>query len=224
VDEKLKSEKHRVSKILIAHGAMTQITEEREEHIYTIRNRDALARAIVIEHPARQGWKLADGAEPAESSASFHRFLLNADPQKITVLSVKEYRPMSTRYELTNVSDNEIDFFLSQNTINSEVEKVLRRIAEQKNTIAALDAEIVARKTQISGIAEDQQRVRENMKALKGSAEEKALVERYARQLNDQEDRVQSLQHEISELRQKRDASQKALTEMIDALELEARL
>jgi hypothetical protein len=36
VFEKLKSEKHRVSKILIAHGAMTQVTEEREEHIYTI--------------------------------------------------------------------------------------------------------------------------------------------------------------------------------------------
>jgi hypothetical protein len=42
--------------------------------------------------------------------------------------------------------------------------------------------------------------------------------------LNDQEDRLQSLEHEISELRQKRDAAQRALTEMIDALELEARL
>jgi cell division protein FtsB len=224
VDEKQKSEKQKITKVVIAHGAMTQMTEEREEHIYTIRNRDTSARTVVIEHPARPGWKLGDGTEPVESTASFHRFRLNADPRKTTIVSVKEYRPISTRYELTNVSDEEIAFFVSQNAVNAEVEKVLRRVAGQKNAIAVFDADIAARKAQMSSIAEDQKRVRENMKALKGSSEEKALVERYARELNDQEDRVQFLQHEISDLQQKRDASQKALTEMIEGLELEATL
>src|SRR3984885_9726233 len=70
VDEKQKSEKQKITKIVIAHGTMTQVTEEREEHIYTIRNRDTSERTVVIEHPARQGWKLADGMEPAESTAS----------------------------------------------------------------------------------------------------------------------------------------------------------
>jgi archaellum component FlaC len=224
VDAKQKSERQKITKVVIAHGAMTQMTEEQEEHIYTIRNRDTSARTVVIEHPARPGWKLADGTEPAESTASFHRFRLDADPKKTTIVSVKEYRPISTRYELTNVSDDEIAFFVSQNSINAEVEKVLRRVVGQKNSIAAFDADIAARKAQVSGIAEDQKRVRENMKALKGSAEEKALLQRYARELNDQEDRVQSLQHEVSGLQQKRDAAQKALTEMIEGLELEATL
>jgi len=224
VDEKQKSEKQKIAKVVIAHGAMTQMTEEREEHIYTIRNRDASARTVVIEHPARQGWKLVDGTEPAESTASFHRFRLIADPKKTTIVSVKEYRPISTRYELTNVSEDEIAFFVSQKAINAEVEKVLRRVVAQKDTIAAFDADIAARKSQMAGIAEDQKRVRENMKALKGSSEEKALVERYARELNDQEDRVQSLQHEITDLQQKRDAAHKALNEMIEGLELEATL
>jgi seryl-tRNA synthetase len=76
----------------------------------------------------------------------------------------------------------------------------------------------------MSGVAEDQQRVRENMKALKGSSEEKALVERYVRELNDQEDRVQALQREISDLQQRRDSAQKTLTEMIEGFELEATL
>jgi hypothetical protein len=55
VDKKQKSEKQKISKIVIAHGGMTQITEEREEHVYTIRNRDTSARTVVIEHPARPG-------------------------------------------------------------------------------------------------------------------------------------------------------------------------
>jgi hypothetical protein len=224
VDEKQKSEKQKITKIVIAHGAMTQRTEEREEHIYTIRNRDTSARTLVIEHPARPGWKLADGMEPAETTASFHRFRLNADPKKTTILSVKEYRPISTQYQLTSVSGGQVDYFVSQNSVNAEVEKVLRRVVAQKNAIVAFEEDMAARKAQVSGIAEDQQRVRENMKALRGSPEEKALVERYARELNDQEDRVQSLQHGIADLQQRRDAAQKALTEMIEGLELEATL
>jgi hypothetical protein len=224
VDEKQKSEKQKITKIVIAHGAMTQMTEEREEHIYTIRNRDTSGRTFVIEHPARPGWKLADGTEPAESTASFHRFRLNAEPKKTTIVTVKEYRPISTRYQLTSVSDGQVDYFVSQNAVNAEVEKVLRQVVGQKNAIAAFETEIAVRKVQMSGIAEDQRRVRENMKALKGSSEEKALVERYARELNDQEDRVQSLQHEISDLQQRHDSAQKTLTVMIEGLELEARL
>jgi len=108
--------------------------------------------------------------------------------------------------------------------INPEVEQALRRVASTKNNIAALDAEIASRKTQMSSITEDQQRVRENMKALKGSAEEKALVERYARELNEQEDRVQALEREMTDLRQKRDSAQRTLNEMIEGMTLEARL
>ena len=62
------------------------------------------------------------------------------------------------------------------------------------------------------------------MKALKGSAEEKALVERYVRELNQQEDRVQSLHHEMADLQQKRTAAQKALNEMIEGLQMEVTL
>jgi Domain of unknown function (DUF4139) len=224
VEAKQKSEKQKIAKVVIAHGAMTQMTEEREEHIYTIRNRDTSTRNLVIEHPARKEWKLVDGTEPAESTASFHRFRLNIEAKKTTIVSVKEYRPISTRYQLTNVSDGQVDYFVSQNAVNAEVERALRQVVGQKNAIAAFEADIAARKVRMSGIAEDQQRVRENLKALKGSSEEKALVERYARELNDQEDRVQSLQHEISDLQQRRDSAQKTLTEMIEGLELEATL
>ena len=62
------------------------------------------------------------------------------------------------------------------------------------------------------------------MKALKGSAEEKTLVARYVHELNEQEDHVQSLHHEIADLQQKRDAAQKTLNEMIEGLQMETTL
>jgi hypothetical protein len=225
VDAKEKADKQRVTKVVIAHGTMTQSTEERQENTYTIRNRDTSPRAVVIEHPARPGWKLADDdAKPVESSASFHRFRLTVDPKTTATLLVKEYRPITNSYALTNVSDSQIKFFIEQKMINAEVEKALRRILLQKNDIAGLDALIAGRRTQVTSISDDQQRVRENMKALKGSAEEKALVERYVKELNEQEDRVQALRSEISELQQKREAAQSTLNGMIDALQMEATL
>jgi hypothetical protein len=224
VDSKQKAENQRVTKIVIAHGAMTQTTQERQEWTYTMRNRDVAQRVLVIEHPARPGWKLSEDATPAESSASYHRFKITLDPKKTTTLAVKEYRPLVNRYMLTNVTDDEIKLFLDQKMINPEVEKALRKISGQKNDIAVLDAMIAGRRTQVTSISEDQQRVRENLKALKGSAEEKALVERYVRELNEQEDRVQALRHEISETQQKRDAAQSTLNTMVENLTMEATL
>jgi hypothetical protein len=224
VDAKQKAENQRVTKVIISHGTMMQSTQEREENTYTIRNRDTSPRTVVIEHPARPGWKLTDDEKPAESSASFHRFRLTLEPKKTETLLVKEYRPITNTYQLSNVTDDQIKFFLTQKMINPAIEQALRKVIAQKNGIAVLDAEVLSRKSRISGISEDQQRVRENMKALKGSAEEKALVARYVRELNEQEDHVQSLHHEMADLQQKREASQKTLNDMIEGLQMETTL
>lgn len=224
VDAKQKSDNQRVTKIAISHGLMNQSTQERQECTYTIRNRDTVPRTLVIEHPARAGWKLTGDETPAESSASYHRFRMSIDPHKTTTLTVKEYRPIMNSYVLTNVTDDQIKFFLNQRMINPEIEKALRKIVAQKSDIAVIDAVINGRRSQVSNISEDQQRLRENMKALKGSSEEKALIERYVRELNEQEDRVIALRREISEMQQKRDAAQSALNTMVEALQMDVTL
>jgi len=224
IDARQEDEQQRVTRIAITRGAMFQSTEEQQQKAYTIRNRDNSPRTVIVEHPVREGWKLVDGEQPAESTASYHRFRVTVEPKKTAKLIVKEYHPLLNRYELANMTHDQITYFLSQKTINPQVEHALRRVASAKNNIAALDTQIAARKGQMSSIAEDQLRVRENMKALKGSAQEKALVERYARELNEQEDRVQALQREMSDLRQKREAAQKTMDDMIEGMTLEARL
>lgn len=224
VDEKQKNENQQVTKVAIKRGVMTHTSEERQERTYTVRNRDTAPRTVIIEHPLRDGWKLAEGIEPVESSASCHRFRVTIEPKKTATLTVKEYHPLFARYELTNLNDDQVAYFISQKMINGEVEEALRKVIAQKNDIAATDGEIGSRQGQITSISEDQQRVRENMKALKGSAEEKSLVERYARQLNLQEDQVASLRTQISDLQRKRNQAQKALEEMIQGLSLEERI
>ncbi len=73
-------------------------------------------------------------------------------------------------------------------------------------------------------IFDDQQRLRENMKALKGSADEKALLQRYTKQLNDQEDRLESLQKESEKIESQHEEAQAALDKMIQDLSFDVTL
>jgi hypothetical protein len=71
---------------------------------------------------------------------------------------------------------------------------------------------------EISSIGSDQDRVRENMKSLKGSSEEKQLLQRYVKQLQDQEDRLEVLRSEQQALTADRQRAQAELTRMVEAL------
>jgi uncharacterized coiled-coil protein SlyX len=100
----------------------------------------------------------------------------------------------------------------------------LREVIEKKNEIAGVDQEIRTRQADMESIDHDQARLRENMKALKGSAEEKTLLQRYTKQLDAQEDRLAELQKEIKEQRMKRAALQSQLDAMVEVLALDETL
>ena len=70
-------------------------------------------------------------------------------------------------------------------------------------------------------IAQDQQRVRENMKALRGSAEEKQLLQRYTRQLDEQETRLDSLKQDVTKTSQQLDKARGELAALIGSVSFE---
>jgi hypothetical protein len=78
------------------------------------------------------------------------------------------------------------------------------------------------RQKDIDRIVEDQGRLRENMKALRGSPEEKALLQRYTKQLDEQETQLEVLRKTIRDTEAERDKANDALEKMIDDLQLEA--
>jgi len=62
------------------------------------------------------------------------------------------------------------------------------------------------------------------MKALKGAAEEKALLQRYTQQLNEQETYLEALRNESEQLEAKRESAQAALDKMIQELSFDVTL
>jgi hypothetical protein len=213
----------RVSRIRIASSMMTQSVEERASTLYTIRNDDASPRDVVIEHPARAGWSIT-GAKPAESTAAAHRFRVAVAPTSTATLTVGEARPIDSRVQMTNISDDQIALILRGKGAAAGLEPQLRAVAAKSREVAVVQRAIYDKQQELNRITQDQSRVRENLKALEGSSAEKALVERYARQLSTQEDRLEVLRKEIEAGEADRAAKQQELSALVAALSVDVEL
>jgi len=177
---------------------------------------------VVIDHPAKEDWKLVEGGpKPEESTASFHRFRINVAPGSTAELKVESCHPLDSSFALTNLNDQEVEVLGSQQRMTQAMREAFATVLAKKNEIAGLDVQMKARSTEHDSIHNDQARLRENMKALKGSAEEKALVQRYTRQLDQQEDRLAALENELADLTRNKQRAGQELDQMIQAIALD---
>ena len=216
------TEQQRVTRVRVSQGVMTHESAVREKKTYTIRNEDTAPRLVIVEHPVRAGYELRSEARPAETTADWMRFRMQVAPKQTAVLVVEEARPIQSTYALTNVTSQQVELFVRQRSINQQVEEALRRILAQKNVVGELDSKKDGCDEEMNKIFDDQQRLRENMKALKGSAEEKLLLQRYTQQLNEQENRLEKLRKEKASLEVEQEKAQEALDTMIEGLSFDA--
>jgi Carboxypeptidase regulatory-like domain len=215
----------RNTRVAIAHGVMTRTSEIREKNIYTIRNEDSSPRTLIVEHPARLGWNLSkDTVRPEETSLGTYRFRVAIGPKQSATLEINESHPVATTVQLSSITDDQLAVMVKDGSVNPAIEGAIRNILDQKAQVAAINNESEKRDDEITHIYDDQQRIRENLKALKGSAEEKSLTQRYTQQLSGQETRLEKLQTEKEDLDKKSAAAQSQVDKMIEDLVLEAAL
>jgi len=209
-----------ITRIRIVKGLMYLIREQRDSRKYTLHDADATPREVVIEHPARENWKLVAG-KPEETSASYLRFRVSVPAGQTGNLHIEEYRPETSEFALTNLDEKQVAFITQQRQITPAMQDAFRRVLDQKNKVDSLGTQIKNRQHEVETITKDQARLRENMKALKGSAEEKALLQRYTRQLDTQEDRLNTLTKEISDLQEKQTQARNQLDQIVQQIGLD---
>jgi len=205
-------------RVIIVKGVMTVTREERSERVYTVHNADTTPRQVILEHPIREHWKLAADLKPEDSGATYYRFRVAVDPGKTEKLVIKESRPDYTSIRIGTITDNQLKVLVEEKTIRPPLEAKLREIMAKRKEVFDVEQEMKSRQQEMEAIDKDQARLRENMKALKGSAEEKALLQRYTRQLDGQEDRLAALKKESADLQGKRTKLQGKLDEMVQEI------
>jgi len=225
VDSKTESQQENVTRVFIRHGSMVTTRELKEKKTYVVRNEDTTDRSLVIEHPARPEYKLAsDAPTPEEKASGLYRFRVQVGAKQTERLVVNEVKPFYTEYTIGDVTEAQVTLFLRQRWIDANVEKALRRIVEQKSVLGNLDTQLKSNRTAIDQIFADQSRLRENMKALKGSAEEKVLLQRYTRQLDEEETQLEGLRNKVKDTETRRDNANAELARMIGELDIDTSL
>ncbi|MGC2659159.1 MAG: carboxypeptidase regulatory-like domain-containing protein [Bryobacteraceae bacterium] len=224
VSSKIGSERERVSRVIIDHGTLRQNREVREKKVYTLRNSDKSPRTLIVEHPVRPGYELRGTAKPDETTADWYRFRVKVDAGQTAALEVEEARVEQSTYAVSNINAGQLTMFLQLRSIDASVEAAIRKVLAHKTAIDALQEQKSNADDETQSIFDDQKRLRENMKALKGTPEEKALVQRYTAQLDHQETRLAQLQKRSNELDNQIDAAQEDLNKFIEQLSFDVKL
>jgi len=127
-------------------------------------------------------------------------------------------------YALQNFSRQDLELFISRRYIDATTRDLLEKIIDLKSRMAATDARIQAIDREVTEISADQQRLRDNIKALTATAEAKQLITRYVSKADTQETRLDQLNKEKQAAQEERVRLQGELEALIRGLNIDRTL
>lgn len=214
----------KVIHLAIKKGVMTETSTDVAEVEYLVRNAAPDVRLVIVEQPIRQGWTLDSEPIPAETTPMAYRFRVVTEPQETVRLHVGERH---TNYEYIRLADRSVEqltLLIRNAKASPAVLAALQPVFELHAQVVGFDEQIRAREADVAEIAKDQDRLRENMKALKGSSEERALLQRYTGELNAQEDRLAVLRSQLAMLHTQRIAADTDFQAKLDTVDVDETL
>jgi hypothetical protein len=221
VDARLDDSSGRYTRVIAREGVVIAEQENRNRWVYRVRNEDSTPRTLVIEQPVRQGWTLSTEPAPAETTTTSARFRLPVPARNEATLTLSERRVTESRITIEQIDDRLIATFSQGGVPAEQLRRVLQPVLDARAQVAASERQLNDLTTQVTTIANDQARIRENIQALGTSRQERALVERYTRELTTQEDRLQELQTQVAAVSAERDARRVELSQLMQRLSFE---
>lgn len=181
----------------------TEYYQYRSTH-YRIRSKAKRPQVLFLEHPRTAGWDLVDSPEPAERTDNHLRFKVDLPPGVETELEITERSRSVHQYSFQESNWDQILLFIAKGYIDDKVAAEMKEIIglrERTNTLAQDDRRLNDERAQIF---KDQERIRANMASLKGGAEQRELLDRFVTKLAGQEDRLEKITAEITNVNDER--------------------
>jgi chaperonin cofactor prefoldin len=179
---------------------------------------DQKPKTLIIEHPVRPQYKLLD-RKPTETTASAYRFEVKLPAGATEKFPVTEERVYDSTFQMVSLTPDVLMSYVQNKALSDAARKQLEQIVDQKRGIAAIDGEIRRTEAEINNIVRDQERIRQNLGSLNKVSGQQEQVQKYAKQLADQEIRLASLRDQTAELQRKKAALESQLNAMIEKME-----
>ena len=215
------SSRDNVREIHFRRGLLTTRSAVEEVKTYTMKNVDAKAKTVIVEHAERPGYKLVD-QKPAETTSNAYRFEVKLGPSATEAFAVREERVYDQTVSVSSMTPDAMTTYIQNKVLSDAGRRQLGQIAQAKRDIAANDAALKNAESGLNDLDRDQARVRENIQSLNNVSGQQDLVQQYARQLSTLETKLAGLRDTQSELRRKQAALESQLGSLIESADFRA--
>ncbi len=213
------SSRSNVRQVTARRGIITTRYALQETKTYTIKNVDAKAKTLVIEHPLREGYKLISAVKPAETTASAYRFEVKLGASANDKFAVSEENLYEESTAVFSLTPDALVSFMRGRSLSDSAKRQLEQIAERKRQIADADNQARATEAEMNELVRDQERLRQNIGSLRNVNGQDEQVQKYSRQLAAQESQIATMRDQTRDQRRKKQAVEKELAALIEKLE-----
>jgi hypothetical protein len=200
-------------------GVITTKMASQETRTYTIRNVDAKAKTLILEHPLRQGYTLLS-QKASEKTAAAYRFEIQLAANSTQEFAVAEERVYDQTFQISSLNPDSILIYVRNRnlTLSDATRRQLQSIADQKTQIVENDRAMQDTQTQVNDLTRDEDRIRQNINSLNNVSSQQQLVQNYAKQLDAHEQQLAQLRDRQSDLGKKKLTLQTELDKLIEGL------
>ncbi|MDR1506864.1 MAG: hypothetical protein LBI67_07140 [Treponema sp.] len=185
-----------LSAVTVSAGVMTISRKLVYERNYTVKNAGSETKRLIVEHPITGGAALAEPKTFLEKTDSVYRFEQSLPGGREIGFTVKEESPTSERIVLSQIRQDSLVSFASNQEIPANVRAALSAAAElQQKTETARQtlADTQSRKTRLQT---EQDRIRQNLAAAGNDTD---LGRNYLRRMTSLDTEIDGVNEEIDE-------------------------
>lgn len=183
---------------------------------FTIRNSAREARHVLVEVERSAGWEVAE-PQPVETTRDAHRFAADVPAHESKTLAVRLQDLQREQIVLSDAGIDHIRLLLDAPAIGDEVKAALQQLVQRQRRIDELRSRVSTLQAEVQAIVDDQQRIRGNLSEVGKDTE---LYARYLEKLGQQEDTLETLRAQVSEVRAELDAAQGELRTWLAGLSI----
>lgn len=182
---------------------------------YTIKNRSAHERSIVVEHLQHPSWKLTSPEHPAERTQDLYRFELKVPAGETKELIVVEEEPRKEEKGILESNQNDILVLVKGSIASPKVKEALASALNQRTKLAELKSMIDEEGKALEDIGSDQARMRANMERVPTVSE---AYKRYLKKFDEQETDIEKRRQKVTRLEDALEGQRKAYEKFIREL------
>ncbi len=173
-----------------ARGVLELVRQERAVTSYRITTPPGSGRTMLVDHPKREGWTLAEPGTDVAETPTAYRITRTVPPGTTETLRVVLTRPRGERIVLTDLPTPRLLALSEEGVLSPALRASLARAVQLRAELDRRTQALAGLQQRREAIVADQDRIRQNLNAVPAQSE---LQRRYLGQMQQQETELAAL-------------------------------